>query len=91
MHMDKTACQYTIRNVPERTDKRLREMAAEYRISLNEAALAALTRGVGAATEPVIHHDLDCLIGTWVQDDDFDRAIAQMDQIDPELWHADRA
>lgn len=79
--------QYTIRNVPERTDALLRETAAEYGTSLNEAALAALMRGVGAAgTDTVEHHDLDALIGTWIQDPACDRALADMDKIDAEMW-----
>ena len=78
--------QYTIRNVPDRVDGRLRESAAEYGTSLNSTALRALSRGLDLETEPVIHHDLDDLAGTWVQDDGFDRAMAEMDQIDPELW-----
>jgi len=78
--------QYTIRNVPERTDALLRETAAEYGTSLNEAALAALMRGVGAGADAVEHHDLDALIGSWVQDPDCDRALADMDRIDAEMW-----
>ena len=78
--------QYTIRNVPERTDARLREAAAEYGTSLNGAALAALRRGVGAEADAVEHHDLDALIGSWVQDPACDRALADMDKVDAELW-----
>jgi len=78
--------QYTIRNVPERTDTLLRETAAEYGTSLNEAALAALTRGVGAAADAVEYHDLDALVGSWVHDSDCERALADMDKIDAELW-----
>jgi len=78
--------QYTIRNVPERTDRMLREAAVEYGTSLNNAALSALNRGLGVESEIVVHHDLDDLIGTWVQDAECDRALADMDRIDPELW-----
>ena len=51
--------QYTLRNVPERVDARLREAAAQYGVSLNTAALDALARALGIEGEPVIHHDLD--------------------------------
>ena len=79
--------QYTLRNVPERTDAILRETAAEYGTSLNETALAALMRGLGTgAADTVAYHDLDALIGSWVQDPDCDRALADMDKVDPELW-----
>ncbi len=84
--MKKRLVQYTIRNVPERTDHLLRETAAAYSTSLNEAAVAALTRGVRATETPVAYHDLDALIGSWGQDPDCDKALADMDKIDAELW-----
>ena len=30
--------------------------------------------------------DLDDLAGSWVDDPEFDAIIAEMDQVDPELW-----
>jgi hypothetical protein len=78
--------QYTIRNVPERTDALLREAAVEYGKSLNETALTALQRGIGSEAEPVAYDDLDELIGSWVHDDACDKALDDMDRIDPELW-----
>lgn len=82
----KKRTQYTIRNIPARTDALLREAAVEYGTSLNNAALSALKRGLGADSEAIVHHDLDDLIGTWVQDPECDRALAEMDRVDPELW-----
>ena len=79
--------QYTLRKVPPRVDKELRRRAGDERKSLNEVALQILERGLGLEDEPVRHRDLDDLIGTWVDDPEFDRAMEQMDQIDPELWH----
>jgi hypothetical protein len=35
---------------------------------------------------PVRHHDLDFMIGTWVEDPEFDKAIADQRRIDPEDW-----
>ena len=84
--MSRKRIQYTIRNVPERTDALLREAASEYGTSLNETALAALQRGIGIGSEPVEHHDLDELIGSWVHDEACDKALDEMDRIDPELW-----
>ena len=84
--MKKDGVQYTIRNIPQRLDMQLRETAAEYGTSLNTAALSALSRGLGVETGPVVHHDMDDLIGTWVQDDAFDRALEEMDRVDAELW-----
>lgn len=84
--MMKKKLQYTIRDVSERTDARLREVAAEYGTSLNKTALAALSRGLGVAEAQVEHHDLDHLIGTWVHDEECDAALADMDHVDAEVW-----
>ncbi len=78
--------QYTLRNVPPRVDQRIREVAEQYGSSLNQAALEALSRGLGLETEPVIHHDLDDLAGTWVADPAFDQAMKDMDRVDKDLW-----
>ncbi len=84
--MKRDGIQYTLRNIPKRVDTQLREAAAEYGTSLNTTALAALSRGLGMETERVVHHDMDDLIGTWAQDDAFDKAMEDMDRIDAELW-----
>ena len=84
--MKTKSLQYTIRNVPDRTDRRLREAAVEYGASLNSVTLQALNQGLGLPDEPVMHHDLDDLIGSWVPDSECDKALEEMDRIDPELW-----
>ncbi|MDA1045213.1 MAG: hypothetical protein O3C57_08330 [Verrucomicrobia bacterium] len=78
--------QYTIRQVPERLDQRIREAADEYGMSLNAVALQAMGRGLGLEEVQILNHDLDDLAGTWVQDDGFDRAMRDMDQVDPGMW-----
>lgn len=82
----KKGIQYTLRSVPERTDQLLREAAAAYGTSINQMALDLIARGVGADAGMVEHQDLDDLIGTWVQDPECDKALAEMDQVDAELW-----
>ena len=82
----KSKIQYTVRNVPDRLDAKLRETAAEYGVSLNEASLAALKRGAGMADAPVLHHDLDDLAGTWVRDPASERALDEMRKIDEKMW-----
>lgn len=82
----KKEIQYTLRAVPERVDRTLRETASRYGSSLNTAAVDALTRGLGMGEEPVIHHDLDDLAGTWVRDPEFDRAVKRLDRVDRGLW-----
>lgn len=82
----KRRTQYTLRGVPDRLDQCLRETAGRYGSSLNTVALQALSRGLGIEAEAPEYHDLDDLIGTWVQDDAFDKALLAMDQVDPGLW-----
>ena len=78
--------QYTIRNVPEALDRELRERAKREGISLNDAAVEAMKRGLGVAESDVVYGDLDDLIGTWKQDDEFDRAIEEQDKVDADPW-----
>ena len=78
--------QYTIRDVSDRMDAVLRERSAKYGKSLNETALEALSKGLGLGDEPVRHHDMDDLFGKWVDDPEFDKAIAEMRRIDPDMW-----
>ena len=78
--------QYTIRNVPEALDRELRERAKRKGISLNDAAVEAMKRGLGVAESDVVYDDLDDLIGTWKQDDEFDRAIEEQDKVDADAW-----
>ena len=78
--------QYTIRKVPASVDRMLRERARTEGKSLNEAAIEALQAGLGLSEESVEFDDLDDLIGTWEHDPDTDRALADQDVVDPELW-----
>jgi plasmid stability protein len=78
--------QYTIRGIPARLDAHIRSRAAKEHKSLNEAVLEIMKAGSGLAGEAVRHSDLDDLAGSWVNDPEFDRAIEEMDRVDPELW-----
>ena len=78
--------QYTIRNVPEALDRELRDRARRRGTSLNDAALDALMRGLGITDREQEFMDLDDLIGTWKNDDSFDRALADQDTVDADLW-----
>ncbi len=82
----KRKIQYTVRNVPDRLDARLRETASEYGVSLNDASLAALKKGAGVADTPTLHHDLDDLAGTWVRDTNAEQALDEMRKIDEKMW-----
>jgi hypothetical protein len=78
--------QYTVRQVPKRLDEALRLQARQQGKSLNDVTLEALTHGLGLADDPIVHHDLDALAGSWVDDPAFDKAIEAQDQIDPAVW-----
>src|SRR5574337_1164499 len=65
--------QYTLRGVPADVDRCLREAARQEGTSLNEAALAALRRGLCMQGTSHEYHDLDACIGTWQEDAEFDR------------------
>jgi len=78
--------QYTIRRIPERLDAHIRSRAAREGKSLNETVLEIMVAGSGIADDVVRHSDMDDLAGSWVKDPEFDRAIEEMDRVDPELW-----
>ena len=78
--------QYTIRRIPERLDAQIRKRAAEDGKSLNETVIEVMKAGAGISDSAVRNPDLDDLAGTWVDDPEFDRAVEEMDQVDPELW-----
>jgi len=78
--------QYTIRKVPDEIDLRLRGQASREKCSLNGVVLDALACATGAKDEPVVFHDLDALIGSWVNDEGFDQAMNAFEQVDEERW-----
>ncbi len=78
--------QYTLRNVPEALDEALRERARAESKSLNQVAIEALASALGLERRAVRHRDLSDLAGRWREDPEFDRAIADQDRVDDELW-----
>lgn len=82
----KRSIQYTLRGIPERADMVLREKAVRDRKSLNEAALEALSHGLGVSEETPVYTDMDDLAGTWVKSPAFDRLLRDMDKVDEDLW-----
>lgn len=78
--------QYTIRQIPQALDRALREIARRSGRSLNEAAIQAMIRGAGLGEEPLRRRELRDLAGTWQEDAEFDRALADQDRIDESLW-----
>jgi len=85
----KSKIQHTIRDVPEAVDSWLREKAALEQISLNQAALQAMERGLGMAGHPTIRYR--SLRSILQKPEDVDQAswteaLSQMDQVNPEDW-----
>ncbi len=84
--MKNGAVQLTIRNVPRRLNAALRQKAAQAKTSINSAAIEAMERGLGLSDEPVRYRDLDFLAGTWIEDPEFDKAVAAQRKIEPQMW-----
>jgi hypothetical protein len=79
--------QYTVRDVPAEVDRALRRKASTEGKSLNHVLRDALARDAGTdPAGPDLHHDLDALAGTWDDDPDFDRAVADQDVVDDDAW-----
>jgi hypothetical protein len=78
--------QYTLRKVPRAVDSRLRKRARVERRSLNSVALEALARGAGLDPEAGPRRDLRDVAGTWVEDPEFEKALALQHRIDGRLW-----
>jgi hypothetical protein len=78
--------QYTIRNVPPEIDRALRKRARRLGKSLNEVALRALAMAVGVEMQPQRHDDLEAFFGSWVEDKEVDRALAEQRSIDEKMW-----
>ena len=77
--------QYTVRNIPGGLDRALREWARRRNVSLNQAIVDAIKKGIGMDEEQE-HNDLDDLIGTWQQDEKFEQTLSEQDTIKQDLW-----
>jgi hypothetical protein len=78
--------QYTLRDIPPAVDSELRRRAKAERKSLNTIAIEALVRATGLGDAPLRQRDLGDIAGTWQEDREFDRAIADQNRIDERLW-----
>lgn len=84
--------QLTVRGFDKELERRLRQVAKERGVSLNQAALVLLREGAGLGRDRnpshVVGDSLDDLIGSWSADDErvFRQAIEVFETIDPRLW-----
>lgn len=77
--------QYTIRDVPVEVDRHLRAVARRRGKSLNRTVLGLLCKEAGV-TESEVYADLDGFFGSWVDDPEIDRALAEQRKVDADLW-----
>ncbi len=79
--------QYTIRNIPPDLDQALRQRARQQRKSLNQVAVDALRRDTGLnERQPIKQRDLADIVGTWKDDPETERALADQRHIELEAW-----
>lgn len=78
--------QYTIRNIPKRVDRALRAEASRRGTSLNEAARAALARGLGIDGDQLPRRDLTGIAGSWKPDAKFEQVMREFGRVDDEDW-----
>ena len=84
--------QLTVRGFDKELERRLRQVAKERGVSLNQAALILLRGGAGLGRDrpaaPIVADSLDHLIGSWSANDErvFSQAVSGFETIDPNLW-----
>lgn len=81
----------SLRGIDDETASRLKEEAKRQRVSVNALILNLIKHGVEAGSRMRrrrVYHDLDALAGTWTAKEasEFLKAIADFEQIEPELW-----
>ena len=78
--------QYTVRSIPSHVDRASRLRAEQQNLSLNSVIVTALEQAIIASGAAATHHELDNLIGSWVEDPEFDAVIGEFGKIDAEDW-----
>jgi hypothetical protein len=80
----------TLRKLPAKLAKAIRQEANRKGTSINKAVISLLeNRPTGRSkNRSAVHDDLDTLAGSWSKKEaaDFDKALAAQRTIDPELW-----
>lgn len=84
--------QLTIRGLTKVLERKLRALAREQGISLNQAALRLMVKGAGleapGGRPDRVGDSLDWIMGTWSEAEarQFEAAVAVFEEIDEELW-----
>jgi hypothetical protein len=78
----------TIRNIPPEVAQALEETKERARVSLNQTVIDLLRRALGLRGRGEEKNGLASLAGTWTEEEheQFEAAVAVMEQIDEELW-----
>lgn len=77
--------QYTIRDVPPGVDALVRETAKRWGRSMNKTLVALLSQEAEKAGKAT-YDDLNGFFGSWVPDEEVDRALAEQRRVDSALW-----
>ena len=78
--------QYTVRKIPKRLDRAIRERARREGKSLNRVTIEALMQAFGLDGERIRRRDLSDLAGSWKDDPETEQALAEQRRIDADLW-----
>ena len=78
--------QYTIRNIPLPVDKVIRKRSKQTGKSFNQTVVDLLSLQTFGTTEISDKTNFDWLFNKNTLDDNFDKAIKDMSQIDENLW-----
>ena len=78
--------QYTVRGVPRYLDQEIRGFAACQAKSLNQILIEVLCAGLGVFKKVPKNPELMELVGSWVENEETEKAFASMRTIDEDLW-----
>jgi hypothetical protein len=84
----KQLVQYTVRDVSAAVDTRLREVAVLEEVSLNQAVLRALARGLGVDGAPVRYRSLGPIVRRAPKTDlkAWRKALRDQDKVNADDW-----
>lgn len=80
--------QITLRRLPARIDRALRQVSAKRSQSLNTTIIETLSKGLGMEESTNKKRDLGKYAGTWTEEEyvQFEKSCTIFEKIDPETW-----
>lgn len=80
----------TLRGIDDSLSQTLKDLARDQGVSMNTLALRLIREatGVDKRKRTILHHDLDCLAGTWSEADElaFTAATRSFEVVDEDMW-----